>query len=64
VIKSSSDESNSHDIIVKGGLLAVVVNIQVKGMIMMIAMIILKMTIMLMMMMKMMLMITALTQNI
>jgi len=37
VIKSSSDGSNSHVNIVKGGLLAVVVNIQVKGMIIMIA---------------------------
>jgi len=38
VIKSSSDGSNSHVNIVKGGLLAVVVNIQVKGRIIMIAM--------------------------
>ena len=38
MIKSSSDGSNSHLNIVKGGLLAVVVNIQVKGMIIMIAM--------------------------
>ena len=35
-MNSSSDGSSSHDNIVKGGLLAVVVNIQVKGMMMLV----------------------------
>ena len=50
MIKSSSDGSNSHVNIVKGGLLAVVVNIQVKGMIIMITMMRLMMGMMMMVM--------------